>query len=135
MTRNKVVARFRDGQVIKGFTEDFFPAKPFFHVTPVGASEHSQGIEVDTAALKALFFVKDLATPAHTGPHRQEFDPTKPVAGRKIRVVFKDQEVLVGTTQGYDPKRSGFFVIPADTASNNERVFVIATATRQVSFL
>ena len=135
MTQNKIVARFQDGRVLKGFTDDFFPAKAFFHVTPLDAPEHAKAVEVSTADLKALFFVKDLGSQPHREGHRLEFDPAKPVVGRKIRVVFKDQEILVGTTQGYDPSRPGFFVIPADSASNNDRVFVIAAATKQVSFI
>jgi len=43
-------------------------------------------------------------------------------------VIIKDQEIPVGTTQGYDPGRPGFFVIPADTEANNERVFVVMAA-------
>ena len=42
------------------------------------------------------------------------------------------REVIVGTTQGYQPGRPGFFVYPADAASNNERCFVITAATRRV---
>ncbi len=36
---------------------------------------------------------------------------------------------MVGTTQGYQPGRVGFFVAPADPHSNTERCFVIAAAT------
>jgi hypothetical protein len=50
-------------------------------------------------------------------------------------VVFQDGETLVGTTQGYDPTRPGFFVIPADPASNNDRCFVVTRATKTVSFI
>jgi hypothetical protein len=57
------------------------------------------------------------------------------VVGRKIRVDFQDGETLTGTTQGYDPSRPGFFVIPADAGSNNERCFVVTRATAQVSFV
>lgn len=49
-------------------------------------------------------------------------------------MTFKDGEVLVGTTQGYQPGRPGFFLEPADRASNIERCFVVAAATREVSF-
>jgi len=41
----------------------------------------------------------------------------------------------VGTTQGYDSSRPGFFVVPADGESNNERIFVVRGATQQVSFI
>jgi hypothetical protein len=33
-------------------------------------------------------------------------------SGRKIEVTFKDGEVLVGSTLGYDPSRPGFFSFP-----------------------
>jgi hypothetical protein len=57
------------------------------------------------------------------------------VAGRKLRIVFKDGEVLVGTTQGYQPGRQGFFVVPADAKSNNERCYVVSAATQEVGFV
>jgi hypothetical protein len=66
---------------------------------------------------------------------RQEFDPARPVLGRKIKVIFNDGEVLVGTTQGYQTGRPGFFIIPADPDSNIERCFVVATAAREISLL
>ncbi len=42
---------------------------------------------------------------------------------------------MVGTTQGYDRSRPGFFVIPVDTSGNNERCFVVAAAAQEVSFI
>ncbi len=135
MNQNKIVARFQDGRILKGFTGDFLPAKPTFHLTPADPPQQSKPVEVRIADLKAIFFVKDLAGRPQPHSDRQEFDPGKPVVGRKIRVVFKDQEILLGTTQGYDPSRSGFFVMPADTEANNERVFVVTAATQQVSFV
>ena len=42
---------------------------------------------------------------------------------------------MVGTTRGYDAKRPGFFVVPVDTSGNNERCFVVASATSEVSLL
>jgi hypothetical protein len=43
--------------------------------------------------------------------------------------------VLVGTTQGYQPGRPGFFLIPADAKSNNERCYVVASAAREITFV
>jgi uncharacterized protein DUF6982 len=66
----------------------------------------------------------------------REFDPGRPVAGgRKIKVVFSDGEVLVGTTQGYQPNRPGLFVLPANLDSNIERCYVVAAATREITLL
>jgi hypothetical protein len=50
-------------------------------------------------------------------------------------VIFKDGEVLVGTTTGYDASRPGFFLFPADEKSNNERIFVVTAAVKTVRFL
>lgn len=130
---NRVVAHFQDGHLLKGFTNDFLPAKDRFHLT----DEHSQAarpVEVHVPELKALFFVKSFeGDPLYH--ERTEPSPGAPAAGRRIRVVFQDGEVLVGTTQGYDRSRPGFFVVPVDKASNNERCFVVAAATKEVGFL
>ena len=131
---NRVVAHFTDGRLIKGVTNDFLPGKERFHVVPAEAPPGSKPLELIVGDLKALFFVRDFAgSPEHK--ESDQFDPRKPPAGRKIRVVFKDGEVMVGATQGYQPGRPGFFLIPADAQSNNERCFVVTAATQEVSFL
>jgi hypothetical protein len=91
-------------------------------------------VEVRIKELKGVFFVKDFAgNPKHV--ETKQFDPSRPPAGRRIRVVFKDGEVFVGTTQGYQPDRPGFFVVPADPGANTERCYVVAASTREVGFL
>jgi len=132
---NKVVVRFADGRVVKGTTADFFPGKDLFHVSVATAPpDGAKPVEIHTKDLKALFFVKDFAgDPQYV--KRNEFNPSRRPVGRKIKVVFKDGEVLVGTTTGYQPGRPGFFLVPADASSNNERCYVVAAATREISFL
>ena len=53
---NKVVVRFRDGRMVKGYTHDFNPDREIFHVTE--AQDKGRVIEVSTSFLKAVFFVK-----------------------------------------------------------------------------
>ena len=131
---NRVVAHFLDGHLVKGFTNDFLPARDHFHVAGEGDPPGTKPTEVKLADLKALFFVKTFAGDSS----RQDVnDPSggKAAPGRPIRVVFRDGEELVGTTQGYDRSRPGFFVVPIDPGSNNERCFVIAKAALDVRFL
>ena len=131
---NKVVAHFIDGHLVKGTTSDFMPTKDSFHVADAAAAAGAKPVEIQTKDLKALFFVKDFAgNPQHAA--RNEFDPAHPPAGRRIKVVFKDGEVLLGTTQGYQPGRPGFFIVPADVRANTERCYVVSAATQQVSFM
>ena len=134
MIQNKIVVRYQDGRIRKGQTGDFLPTKPVFHLTLADAAPDAKPLEVKVAEIKAIFFVKDFAGNRER-QKVQEFPAGKPVVGRKIRVVFQDGETLVGTTQGYDATRPGFFVIPADPASNNDRCFVVTRATKQVSFI
>lgn len=131
MIGNRVVARYRDGRTVKGVTTDFGPARDFFHVTPEGPGAP---MTIRLADLKAVFFVRDFAgDPARQ--KKNEFEEGKLAIGKKLRVVFEDGEILVGTTQGYQPGRPGFFVIPADPAANAERCYVIAAATKEVGFV
>jgi hypothetical protein len=91
-------------------------------------------VDVQVRDLKALFFVRDFAgDPQHA--EANAFDGSRPAQGRKIRVEFKDGEVLLGTTQGYQPDRPGFFIQPADPRSNIERCYVVSTAAKAVSFV
>lgn len=129
---NRVVAHFQDGRMLKGLTNDFLPAKTSFHLLPEGGPAGAKAEAVTVAQLKALFFVKSFEGDPQ---HQRITEPPQGGPGRRLRVVFKDGEVLVGTTQGYDRTRPGFFVVPVDPADNNERCFVVAAATQEVSFL
>jgi len=134
MVQNKIVVRYLKGDLIKGFTADFMPNKEVFHLTPGDAPPGSPPLTVNIKDCKALFFVKDFEGDAKYND-RKEFDPARNLGGRKIRVVFKDNEVMVGTTQGYQPGRPGFFVFPADPKSNIDRSFIVSAATKEVSFI
>jgi hypothetical protein len=134
MTPNKVVVRFQDGHVLKGFTADFLPNRDHFHVSRLDAPQNEKPVSVQAGELKAVFFVKDFQGDAQYND-RKEFDPGHRAMGRKIQVRFKDGEVLLGTTQGYDRTRPGFFLVPADPRSNIERCYVVTAATRDVEFV
>jgi len=134
MIQNKIVIRYADGRLIKGITNDFFPNKETFHVLPASSPPGTKPAEIRIGDLKAVFFVKDFSgNPDYD--EKKEFDPAKPVLGRKISVVFKDGELLVGTTTGYQPDRPGFFINPADPKSNTERCFVVVKATSEVKLM
>lgn len=131
---NTVVVHTNKHQLLKGTTNDFLPTKDRFHLVPAGAAPGAMPLEISIADLKAVFFVKDLkGTPDHV--KKNAFDPNVPVQGRKIRVVFQDGEIMLGTTQGYQVGRQGFFVVPVDPKSNNERCYVVSAATKEVTML
>jgi hypothetical protein len=120
----KVVVRYADGTVIKGYTQDFFPNKDRFHLQPQQKSSGQDTEQVLVKDLKAIFFVRDFGGNPAYDERRQFADSDKP-QGRKMEILFKDGEKLVGSTLGYEPNRPGFFIHPADDKSNNIRVFVV----------
>jgi len=132
--QNKVVVRYLDGRILKGFTTNFMPNKDTFHLTP---SDEKLGVQAQTVNIKdckAVFFVKDF-TGKSDYQDKKEFPARATAGGRKIKVVFKDQEILIGTTQGYQPGRPGFFLFPADPESNIDRCYVVAASTLAVAFI
>jgi hypothetical protein len=126
----KVVARFRDGHLVRGYTADFHPEKPQLHLSAEPNS--SDTLFLQLSQLKALFFVRDFKGD-EMRVDRQEFGAA--LQGRKVAVTFQDGETLLGSTLGYRGEGKGFFVHPADSRSNNLRVFVAPGATQQVRFL
>ncbi len=124
----KVVARYVDGRVFKGFTQDFFPNKDRFHLFPA-ENPTSKPLEVAVNDLKAVFVVRDFKGDAKYVERKRFLDGDKP-AGKKVAVTFSDGEMIVGSTPGYDLNRLGFFIFPADPKSNNLRVFAVCTAIR-----
>lgn len=129
----KVVARYSNGRIIKGFMQDFFPNKDRFHLYPATQSL-GEATDVLVQKLKALFFVRDFIGNCQYYERKKYLEGEKP-SGRKVKVTFVDGEVLVGSTLGYDPKRQGFFLFPADPKTNNMRVFAVSSAVKEVRYL
>jgi hypothetical protein len=128
MISNKIVVRLKDGTLKKGTTIDFSPNKKSFRLN-LGDGET---VTLNIDKLKAIFFVKDLEG---NKDHEVTYTDIVPGGGRKVRIEFTDGEILIGYTQGYSPERPGFFVLPADTKCNNERIFVISPSIQRVTFL
>ncbi len=133
MEKVKVVVRYSCGRVVKGFTQDFFPAKKLFHLTPA-ENPSGEPIEVSIDDLKAVFMVGDfLGRPSYR--ERKKYVAGERPSGKKVEVTFIDGEVLMGSTLGCDLKRQGFFVFPADPQSNNIRIYVVSSFVEKVRYL
>jgi hypothetical protein len=126
----KVVARYCDGRLLRGYTNDFSPGRAHLHLR--SSATTGPAIFVPLSQLKALFFVREFAGDP-TYVEAKQF--TNGAAGRKIEVTFGDGEVLVGTTLNFRPDGAGFFVHPADPRSNNLRVYVTHTSIRYIRFI
>ncbi len=122
---NKIVIKFKDSKIMKGTTNDFFPNKKHFHIH----LQSNEVVPIDVERLKAIFFVKDFHG---NEAFKEAYKDVMAGGGKKIKVKFSDGEVIIGFSLGYSPGRHGFFLVPADLKSNNQRIFVITSATERI---
>jgi len=126
----RVVVRFANGQILKGTTGDFRTASPRFHLIP---ADGGSVVEVRMEELKAVFFVRDFAGSSERMKLRGFLGaPLTTAQGKKVAVRFRDNELLCGYTLTFSPDRAGFFMTPADTASNNLRIYVVTAAAAEI---
>ena len=91
-----------------------------------------RGTEVAVKDLKAVFFVKDFVG---NSEHQESTSMDGQRHGRRIEILFKDGEKLVGTSEAYNPEKAGFFLFPADPKSNNVRIFIVNKNVHKVNFI
>jgi hypothetical protein len=115
--------------VLKGFSQDFQPTRAQFHLTPSIVGGRDKMSLVPMRSLKAVFFVRDFVGDPDYVDSRAFSDRS---SGRRIEVTFVDGELMVGTTLGYRPDGTGFFLRPADADGNNLRVFIAPGAVERV---
>jgi len=121
---NLVVAHYHDGRLFKGKTFDFSPDRPTFFVQPVDDLPGAQPQLVNVNDLKAVFFVRKLEGLSERKDVMPDF--MHPGPGERVVIVkFTDGEIMLGATLTYTQERAGFFVRPADSDSNNVRIFIV----------
>jgi hypothetical protein len=136
MDDQKVVLRFLDGRIIRGYIGDFSPTNN--HISIVDERLNKQDVQLNE--LKAVFYVKSFEGNKHYYD-KKSFTKTGQ-KGKKILVRFKDGERLIGYLEGDVPwqrgfflesKKGGFFIIPSDDQINNIKAFVVSTSVTNVT--
>ncbi len=126
---NKIVVHFLDSRLLKGTTDDFTPDKRLFHLV---ANETNKNHEIDIDDIKAIFFVRSYEGALN---YKEDQDVERTGLGKKIKVLFKDGEMLFGYARSYSEDKPGFSVIPVDPGSNNEIIYINRNATDEVTFV
>jgi hypothetical protein len=129
---NKVVVRLLNGAVLKGYTYDFSSLEESFSLLPREEPLQGEPTKVEVKDVKAVFFVVDFDG---NPEYHESLISDVPMHGREIEVTFRDGEKIVGRTEGYNPRKLGFFMFPVDLKSNNIRIFVVTRNTRQIRLL
>ena len=136
MLKKKIVVKYQNGEIIKGWVEDFRPDRESFILYPLIEYSEEEMLEIKFNSLKAVFFVKDFTGNKDYKKVRTFDIDTKVIPGqRKLIVIFKDGENLYGTSHSYGRYKVGFFVYPIDPKDNSERIFVIHSAAESIRLM
>jgi hypothetical protein len=126
-----VVGKYRDGRIVRGYTNDFNPMKPYLHVSPTPFSDETKFVSM--IHLDALFFLADPRTPNHMlDSVGQTASATR---GRRVAMTLPNGKEMIGTTLTYSRDGSGFFVRPLDADVGPARIFVTQSGIRNIRFL
>jgi len=136
MLKRKAVVKYQNGEIIKGWVEDFRPDRESFTLFPLFEYSQEERIEINFSSLKAVFFVKDFTGNKNYKKVRTfNVDLKITPSQRKLIVNFLDGEHLYGTSHTYGRYKIGFFVYPIDPKDNSERIFVVHSAVESVRLM
>jgi tetratricopeptide (TPR) repeat protein len=129
--RQRLVVHRLNGETINGVCYALNPRELSFyldqvdeHGTTTGATE-----QIRYADLKAVFFVKSFDGKFDKNQSYREWTPE----GDEVVVKFNDGEVIRGRTlHNYNQDDERFYLIPADTKTNNISILVVRSAVEQV---
>lgn len=127
----KVVIAYLDKKRERGIVDGFRPFGDGFTLYPPHDHARAQGKFIDFRSIKSIYFVKSLEGNKEYKENKLQLPPTYR-QGRKVSVHFPDGELMVGTTEGFNEKRPGFFFYPGDPQSNNLEIFVVTTNADEI---
>jgi hypothetical protein len=139
---HRVVVRFSNGKILKGYVRNFVANEIFVLVEEVG-TQTEESIPINE--LKAIFFVKTFE--GVSGYRDKKAYGIRQGTGRKVYVRFNDGESMIGFLEGEIPwkkgfflskpnsKVKGFFLIPVDSGSNNIKVFIVGSSIKDITLM
>lgn len=129
----RVVAHYKGGRLLKGYTRDFAPSRDTFTLVSEEKRDRGRTYTVRIADLKAVFFVRALEGNIFYREKKRFADVNMShLRGIGVRLHFKDGEVIRGASLDYAIGRKAFFVTPVDPESNNERIYVVSDALADI---
>lgn len=139
MESQKVILRFSDGKMLKGFIKELKLDGDYLFIE----DESNHQLKVRLKELKAIFFVKKFEGD-RTHQEKKTFLGTRPNS-KRVFIKFKDGESIMGFIEGEIPwkrgfflesmKEKGFYIIPVDEESNNVKIFVITSSVKDVAMI
>jgi hypothetical protein len=125
----KLVAKYMDGKVKKGFSDDFLLLRETFHLK---GDKQVEGEVVNLSDLKAVFFVDGYSG---NSDFKDDKSSVRPAYKRRVSMHFSDGEEIVGYTDDDLEVSDIIRLVPSDPLSNNRLIFVVKKNTTSIKLL
>lgn len=139
---DKVVLRFKDSRVLKGYLLNFSDSSKTISIEETKGKNKKEVLVED---LKAIFFVRSFKGDKQYKEKKSY--SISPKRGKKVYVKFTDTESLLGYVDGELPwqkgfhlsppneGKSGFFVYPVDTQGNNIKIYILNSSVKDIALI
>jgi len=131
-THKKVIVRKMDRDSLTGYVagSNFVSEGKLELLTPSG-----KVIFIDLKEVKGVYFVRDFGDTEALG--RKTFTTRPRIEGLWVRIEFRDNDILEGLMPNDLALLSGegYLIIPPDTRSNTQRIFVPRSALSSLTVL
>jgi len=130
-TRKKVIVRKLDRDTASGYVGSQFIADGKLELLNTAGNV----VTISLGEIKGVYFVREFGEPESLT--RKTFTSRPRVEGLWVRLHFRDNEIIEGVMpnnlvqEGLD----GFSIIPPDTRSNTQRIFVPRSALAEMSVI
>lgn len=130
-THKKVIVRKLDRDTVNGYVSAAFIADGKVEVLNTAGNV----VAVDLRDVKGIYFVREFGDSESLT--RKTFTSRPRTEGLWVRLRFRDNEVIEGMMPNdlVQDASQGFSIIPPDTRSNTQRIFVPRTALVEMTVL
>jgi len=130
-SHKKVIVRKMDRDSINGYVAPNFIAEGKLELL----NTSGKVVYIELSDIKGVYFVRDFSD-SETFT-RKTFTTRPRTEGLWVRISFKDNEVIEGMMPNdlIQIAPEGFLVIPPDTRSNTQRIFIPRTALQELIVL
>ena len=130
-THKKVIVRKIDRDTVNGYVSASFISDGKIEVLNTAGNV----VAIELREVKGVYFVREFGD-SESLP-RKTFTSRPRTEGLWVRLRFRDNEIIEGmmTNDLVQDGREGFSIIPPDTRSNTQRIFVPRTALAEMTVL
>lgn len=128
-----VIVKFLEGEEKEGEVFSFNMNFPVFYLQSKNDKGEIDNIPIKIDLIKQIIFLKKKDSNGNI-LHKETIDQSiyAGVLPYRLKVEFKDGQIVDGSTNRYNLKDAGFFIVPINPADKSERIYINAATVKNV---